>query len=105
MNKIDSACLKQIKMSQIRKNKVWNHYKATAKCRSLSTIKMAQAALLFGDLQWAFHAPQPPGPKQKRRTPPVSQFSCFSDWSLSEGGPPSEKEPVFPVSLWGEAET
>lgn len=71
------------------------------KHRSLSPIKTAQAALLFGDLHRAFHAPQPPGPKQKRRTPPVSQFSCSPDWSLREGGPPGEKEPVFPVSVKG----
>lgn len=64
---------------------------------------MAQAALLFADLQRAFHTPRPPGPKQKHRTPPVSQFSCSLDWSLREGRPPGEKEPVFPVSLRGES--
>lgn len=81
--------------------RIWvsNNYKAKVKYRSLSAIKTAQAALLFGDLQWALHAPQPSGPKQKRCTPPVSQFSCSPDWSLSEGGPPGEREPVFPVSL------
>lgn len=81
-----------------------SNYKATLKYRSLSTIKTAQAALLFGDLQRAFYAPQPPGPKQKCRTPPVSQFSCSSDWLLKEGRPPREKEPVFPVSPKGKVE-
>lgn len=78
-----------------------SNQKAVVKYRSLSAIITAQAALLCGDLQRAFHAPQPPGPKQKRRAPPVSQFSCSPDWLLKEGGPPGEKEPVCPVSLFG----
>lgn len=86
---------KQPKMSQILQN-VQTIIKYIS---SLFKIKTVQTVLLFGDLQKAFRAPQPPDPKQKRHTPPVSQFSCSSDWSLREGGPPGEKEPVFPVSL------
>lgn len=80
------------------------NYNSIVKYSSFSTIKTAQAALLFGDLQRAFHAPQPPGPKQKHCTPPVSQFSCSPDWSLREGGLPGKREPVFPVFSqgWGE---
>lgn len=101
--------------SPLRKRAIVQHMSQSAKTQKkvshvrdiikhtglLFKIKMAQAAPLFGDLHWAFHAPQPPGPKQKLRTPPVSQFSCTPDWSLREEGPPSEREPVFPVCVEG----
>lgn len=65
------------KVRLLAKKAVCRDSKSTTKCKSLSaTTKRCKQSYLCADLQWAFHTPRSPCPKQKSRlTTCVSVFT------------------------------